>query len=407
MTVVESVNTQSGVVVLDAENVGAVATTELGQPEGVATLNESGALTSAQLPSSVVSSSLAALGEVSGATNLDFSAGTFQTATLKGATTFAVKNAPSRPALLELLVNVGTGGYTFAIEGITWIGSEPTFSTTAGTRYLVTLLLVNGEVLGIVGLQGATGANGNTIRSGEGAPAEGLGVSGDFYIDTTAHKLYGPKVGTAWGAGTNLVGEKGGTGSKGETGETGPSSIESILGLCLPLAYGPQVKIGTASEVIAVAKKARFMLFVIPKATTKLKIWVKNGTVVKGNTRVGVYDTGQAAANEYTPLVQVEAAQAGASAWQLLELEHSFTAGQIVVIGVMNSTTEGTYALYASLPSALCAECPEGAFGSGTAVTIPKLLAVHEFAAMEFVKLTAAQMEASGAAPMAIIAHAV
>ncbi len=59
MTVVETVNEKSGVVVVGAEDVGAVATSALGLPGGVATLDGSGALTSAQLPSSAVSSSVA------------------------------------------------------------------------------------------------------------------------------------------------------------------------------------------------------------------------------------------------------------------------------------------------------------------------------------------------------------
>ncbi len=37
--------------------------------------------------------------------------------------------------------------------------------------------------------------NGFTVLSGTGAPAGGLGVDGDFYIDTTNHVIYGPKTG--------------------------------------------------------------------------------------------------------------------------------------------------------------------------------------------------------------------
>jgi len=46
--------------------------------------------------------------------------------------------------------------------------------------------------------------------SGAGAPAAGVGVNGDFYLDTTAWVLYGPKAGGAWpGSGTSLVGPPG------------------------------------------------------------------------------------------------------------------------------------------------------------------------------------------------------
>lgn len=54
----------------------------------------------------------------------------------------------------------------------------------------------------------------NTIRSGSGAPANSFGNDGDFYIDTTAVKLYGPKTAGAWGTGVSLQGT-GGNGSGG------------------------------------------------------------------------------------------------------------------------------------------------------------------------------------------------
>src|ERR1700735_4007836 len=57
MSEVTSVNTKTGAVVLKAADVEAVATSEVGQPSGVASLNGSGKLPEAQLPNSVVSSS--------------------------------------------------------------------------------------------------------------------------------------------------------------------------------------------------------------------------------------------------------------------------------------------------------------------------------------------------------------
>jgi hypothetical protein len=56
MSEVISVNEQTGVVVLTATDVKAISGAEAGQPEGVATLDSSGRLPEAQLPSSVVSS---------------------------------------------------------------------------------------------------------------------------------------------------------------------------------------------------------------------------------------------------------------------------------------------------------------------------------------------------------------
>lgn len=61
------------------------------------------------------------------------------------------------------------------------------------------------------GPQGPAGADGNTILNGSGAPSAGLGVDGDFYIDTDTYDIYGPKAAGAWGSGTPLSGGGGGT----------------------------------------------------------------------------------------------------------------------------------------------------------------------------------------------------
>ncbi len=56
-------------------------------------------------------------------------------------------------------------------------------------------------------------SSGKVVRSGAGAPAGGLGNNGDFYIDSSAWNIYGPKAGGAWGSATSLVGPSGeGTG---------------------------------------------------------------------------------------------------------------------------------------------------------------------------------------------------
>lgn len=50
-------------------------------------------------------------------------------------------------------------------------------------------------------------SGGNTILNGAGAPTAGTGNNGDFYIDTTAHVIYGPKASGAWPAtGTSMSG---------------------------------------------------------------------------------------------------------------------------------------------------------------------------------------------------------
>ena len=64
---------------------------------------------------------------------------------------------------------------------------------------------------------GSAGSAGRTILNGSGVPSVLIGGTGDFYIDTSAHKIYGPAVrsckqlqcSTAWGSGTSIVGPAG------------------------------------------------------------------------------------------------------------------------------------------------------------------------------------------------------
>src|SRR5512140_3184881 len=63
-----------------------------------------------------------------------------------------------------------------------------------------------------------------SVLSAAGAPTTDNGINGDFYIDTNANQLYGPKSG-GWGTGTSLVGAPGDQGPAGPTGPTGASGI--------------------------------------------------------------------------------------------------------------------------------------------------------------------------------------
>lgn len=79
------------------------------------------------------------------------------------------------------------------------------------------------RVVAVTTTGGANGKDGNTIWNGPGAPAAGVGVNGDFYIDTTAWAIYGPKAAGAWpGSGTSLIGPAGG-------GMTNPMTTASDL----------------------------------------------------------------------------------------------------------------------------------------------------------------------------------
>lgn len=89
---------------------------------------------------------------------------------------------------------------------------------------------------GIQGERGIPGTDGKMIRYGTIEPAIGLGNEGDFYINTVASMLYGPKASAGWGTGTSLVGGKGDEGKKGDKGEDGARGSQFFSGDKNPIA---------------------------------------------------------------------------------------------------------------------------------------------------------------------------
>lgn len=72
-----------------------------------------------------------------------------------------------------------------------------------------------GGYISLIGPAGTGGAT-NGILNGTGAPSSGLGNNGDFYLNTSNTTLYGPKTAGAWGSGVSLIGPPGSlTGSAG------------------------------------------------------------------------------------------------------------------------------------------------------------------------------------------------
>lgn len=78
------------------------------------------------------------------------------------------------------------------------------------------------------GIQGDPGTDGFSVLSGSGAPGGGLGVNGDFYINTSNYDIYGPKAGGSWGSPTSLVGPAG-AGSGDVNGPSGSIASEIAL----------------------------------------------------------------------------------------------------------------------------------------------------------------------------------
>ena len=82
---------------------------------------------------------------------------------------------------------------------------------------------------GPIGPQGPAGADGKTVLNGAIAPAAGVGTNGDFYIDTTESKIYGPKAGGAWPAGVSLKGAQGSQGTPGTNGTNGKTVLNGTV----------------------------------------------------------------------------------------------------------------------------------------------------------------------------------
>lgn len=92
-----------------------------------------------------------------------------------------------------------------------------------------------------INLAGPSGSNGNTVINGVDAPSVFVGQVGDFYIDTKASKLYGPKTfASGWGTPISLIGPAGATGPQGSTGPqgltgaTGPAGANGTNGATGP-----------------------------------------------------------------------------------------------------------------------------------------------------------------------------
>jgi Phage Tail Collar Domain/Collagen triple helix repeat (20 copies) len=84
---------------------------------------------------------------------------------------------------------------------------------------------------GPAGINGQNGSDGKTLLNGTAVPSTAIGSDGDFYLNTTASCLYGPKVNGAW---TNtcvaLVGAQGPPGPQGPMGLTGPQGPQGPRG---------------------------------------------------------------------------------------------------------------------------------------------------------------------------------
>lgn len=75
------------------------------------------------------------------------------------------------------------------------------------------------SLVGPAGTPGTNGTNGLNILNGTADPTTTTGVNGEFFINTTTQKIFGPKAGGTWPAGVSLI---------GPTGPAGPGTVTSV-----------------------------------------------------------------------------------------------------------------------------------------------------------------------------------
>lgn len=143
-------------------------------------------------------------------------------------------------------------------------------------------------------------ASGGSLLSGSGAPSGAIGVDGDYYIDTSAHNIYGPKASGAWGSPTSMVGPTGATGATGATGPTGATGAAGAAGvnafgapnsrtLALATAYQATDPTKPAVVTINITSTANFSLSGGTTNSADLLIGATNGVAGGTGTVINKY----------------------------------------------------------------------------------------------------------------------
>lgn len=157
---------------------------------------------------------------------------------------------------------------------------------------------------GPAGATGSAGVDGRTILSGVSAPSSPTGADGDFFINTTAHTLYGPKTAGSWGSPVSLIGPTGATGPTGAGGALGYYGAFSDYTTQTPVANtATPILLGVTDEAngVSVASGSRVTFayagtynvqwsgqFVnTDTADSDVSVWFrKNGVDVPGSTGI-------------------------------------------------------------------------------------------------------------------------
>lgn len=135
-------------------------------------------------------------------------------------------NLPTDDTYWALVAKKGTDGTIWhSVSGApgAGVGVDGDFAIDEVNGYIYGPKAAGAWPAGVLfkGTDGDDGTDGNTILTTSGAPGVGVGVNGDYAIDTAAGLIYGPKAAGVWPAGVSFFGEDGADGSDGTNGTDG------------------------------------------------------------------------------------------------------------------------------------------------------------------------------------------
>jgi len=194
---------------------------------------------------------------------------------------------------------------------------------------------------GPAGSSAATAAT-NTIRSGAGAPSAAIGADGDFYIDTSANQIYGPKALGAWPSAVSLVGPAGSNGATGAAGSAGSTGATGSPG-----ANGNSVLSGAGAPGAGVGSNGDFYI----NTSTNTIFGPKTaGAWGSGTSLIGPTGPTGAGAMSYISAVSVTRSGNSPSSYTTI-----YSSGSTVAVGLscytQLSDSSWVYALSAKAPS--------------------------------------------------------
>jgi hypothetical protein len=161
----------------------------------------------------------------------------------------------SATAVSPLLIGTATAAAMNYIGNWNYLSSYPAGSvvTYGNQTFYAVAASVNQNPISTFAYWQLLGTNGNTINNGSGSPTLSMGTVGDFYIDTTNKRLYGPKSETGWPtAFASLIGP---AGANGASGPKGPAGAPGAAG-----AAGKSLLNGTAAPITAVGAVGDFYI---------------------------------------------------------------------------------------------------------------------------------------------------